>query len=392
MKKKFASQSAFFNPRVLIGFVLCSIGVSLALVGLSKSVTDSFGIPVSETGTSATTATAQTSGTWTATGSMNTARLDHTATRLNNGKVLVAGGYYDASGNITASAELYDPGTGVWTPTGSMTTVRVDHTATLLPDGRVLVAGGWVSYVTPTASVEIYDPGTGTWTATGGMNIRRAQHMATLVTSGPLSGMVLVVSGLDENYITQSSAELYDPNTGLWVNTGSMTIARYWDSASPAILPDGSVLVVGGTICCPYHWLNEAELYDSVSQTWTPTSTKMTTANEETILLPDGRVLVAGGVSGTQPTSVNVATAELFDSSAGTWTATASMSTDRALHTLTLLASDQALVAGGYSGGWGVCNDLTSAELYDSTAGTWFLTGNMTVARFYHTATILPNG
>ena len=68
------------------------------------------------------------------------------------------------------------------------------------------------------------------------------------------------------------------------------------------------------------------------------------------------------------------------------------MSTDRSAHTLTLLANGQALVAGGASGGWGVCNDLTSAELYDSSAGTWFLTGNMTVARFYHTATLLPNG
>src|SRR5207253_8796630 len=137
---------------------------------------------------------------------------------------------------------------------------------------------------------------------------------------------------------------------------------------------------------------NKAELYDPVSQTWTPTSSKTTTANERTALMPDDRVLVAGGVSGTQPTSRNVATAELFDSSAGTWTATASMSTDRSAHTLTLLANGQALVAGGSSGGWGVCNDLTSAELYDSNAGTWFPTGNMTVARALHTATILPNG
>ncbi len=107
---------------------------------------------------------------------------------------------------------------------------------------------------------------------------------------------------------------------------------------------------------------------------------------------PMAKYFVAGGVKGTQPTYVTVASAELFDASTGTWTATASMSTDRDLQTLTLLASDQVLVAGGYSGGWGVCNDLTSAELYDSSAGTWFLTGNMTVARHWHAATILPNG
>jgi hypothetical protein len=107
-EKKSASQSAFFNPRVLIGFVLCSIGVSLALVGRSKSAT---GNPVLITGMSATTMTAQTPGTWAATGSMTTARAGSTATLLDNGKILVAGGS-DASGNVIASAELYDPGTG----------------------------------------------------------------------------------------------------------------------------------------------------------------------------------------------------------------------------------------------------------------------------------------
>src|SRR3954452_12870109 len=80
-------------------------------------------------------------GTWTATGSLNTARTAHTATLLPSGKVLVAGGR-DANGDALASAELYDPLTGAWTPTGSLNTARFDHTATLLPNGKVLVAGG----------------------------------------------------------------------------------------------------------------------------------------------------------------------------------------------------------------------------------------------------------
>jgi hypothetical protein len=87
-----------------------------------------------------------------ATGSMATARADHTATMLSNGKVLVAGG----SGSVVV-AELYDPATGTWAATGSMTTARTSHTAILLPNGKVLVAGGQnVSSVPIIATAELY--------------------------------------------------------------------------------------------------------------------------------------------------------------------------------------------------------------------------------------------
>src|SRR6266568_1427373 len=100
------------------------------------------------------------------TGSLNTARRDHTATLLSNGKVLVAGGY---NGGSLASAELYDPTSGTWTATGSLATARYVHTATLLPNGKVLVAGGAGALDAPPASGELYDPASGTWTATGSL-------------------------------------------------------------------------------------------------------------------------------------------------------------------------------------------------------------------------------
>ena len=387
MKKRSASQSAFFHSRVVIGLILCSAGVLLALAALNKSGAE----------TPATKIVTSQPGTWTATGSMNVARAGFTSTLLPNGKVLVAGGCtqpFVLCHDGIASAELYDPSTGGWTPTGSMTTPRVSHTATLLPSGKVLVAGG-EDDVVGRSSAELYDPSAGTWTLTGNMNTPRVAHTATLITSGPLSGMVLVAGGSSVCagcLPVLASAELYDPSTGIWSYTGSMTLARAFGNQSSAALHDGSVLVVGGVTCCPYHLFNEAERYDAATQTWTPTSAKTTTANEATMLLPDGRVLVAGGARGTQPNIVNVATAELFDSSTGTWTDTASMSTDRSGHTLTLLESGQVLVAGGASGGWGVCNDLTSSELYDSSTGTWFLTGSMIVARNRLIATLLPNG
>jgi hypothetical protein len=93
---------------------------------------------------------------------MAAARNEHTATRLLDGKVLVAGGY-TASGSTT-SAELYDPSSGSWSATGSMHGARQGQTATLLPDGRVLVAGGSDG---DAATAELYDPRSGTWTPTG---------------------------------------------------------------------------------------------------------------------------------------------------------------------------------------------------------------------------------
>ncbi len=324
---------------------------------------------------------------------MHTARLIHTATLLNNGKVLVAGGQ-DASFSATASAELFDPVTGTWKAIGSMTTPRVGHTATLLPDGRVLVAGGEVPPGKATSSAEIYDPRTETWRLTENMKTSRASHFAILITSGLLSGNVLVGGGYknsggeDELDI----AELFNPSTGQWVNTGRLKLARYLGSSSSITLPNGSIMIAGGSICCPYQWLNEAEVYNPVSQTWTPTKSKTTPANGAAILLPDGKVLVAGGSAGTQPDAVGVANAELFEPATGTWTATASMSTDRESHTVTLLPNGQVLAAGGYSGGWGICNDLGNAELYNPGTGTWSSTGNMTAARRIHKATLLPNG
>ena len=113
------------------------------------------------------------SGTWTATGSLNTARDYHTATLLQNGMVLVAGGF-DSNSSASASAELYDPASGTWTATGSLNTARYVHTATLLQNGMVLVAGGFDSNGSASASAELYDPASGTWTATGSLNTARA--------------------------------------------------------------------------------------------------------------------------------------------------------------------------------------------------------------------------
>jgi hypothetical protein len=159
------------------------------------------------------------SGTWTATGSLNTARYIHTATLLPNGKVLVAGGQ---NGDL-ASAELYDPASGTWTATGSLNTARYDHTATLLPNGKVLVAGGANSTDT-LASAELYDPTSGTWTATGSLNTAREFHTASLLPNGN----VLVAGGLDIFGGALASAELYGPPLRPAFFTGEIGLGGDW--------------------------------------------------------------------------------------------------------------------------------------------------------------------
>jgi len=327
-----------------------------------------------------------TPGTFSNTGSLATARVFHTETLLPNGKVLVAGGQ-DSFGNALASAELYNPASGTWTATGSLTTPRYQHTATLLPDGKVLVAGG--DSASPSlASAELYDPATGTWTATGSLAtpMDRFAHSATLLPNGK----VLVAGGWSflngGNAI--ASAELYNPATGTWTATGSLTAARSFHPAM--LLSNGKVLVAAGSSSGnnppgPSSCLASAELYDPASGTWTATGSLVTgRVNHTATLLPNGKVLVAGGFNG----SIVLASAELYDPATGTWTATGSLNTARRGHTATLLTDGKVLVAGGNNG----VSSLTSAELYDPATGTWTATGSLNTARRRHTATLLSNG
>ena len=223
-------------------------------------------------------------GTFAATGSMNAVRYTPTATVLNDGRVLIAGGTANNNSPLP-SAEVYSPATGVFSMTGNMTTARQAHTATLLQNGKVLIAGG-VNALSPSysylRSAEIYDPATGIFTATGNMNTPRLWHRAVSL----LNGKVLIVGGFN-NAVGISSAELYDPTTGSFANVPNMLCARYWFGAN--LLPNGKVLIVGGATTGA---VGSAELYDPVSNTFSVTGGMVANGwTDPGVVLPSGKVL-----------------------------------------------------------------------------------------------------
>jgi hypothetical protein len=240
-------------------------------------------------------------GTWTVTGSMGTPRMGHLALLLEDGRVLAAGGctvMAGASGYGTslASAELYDPATGTWSATGDM--LSTDGSAVLLPDGKVLKAGAGTGIpgesLTTSGHSELYDPATGSWTETGSMNVARNWPAMALLPSG----LVLAVGGAVDNIALTAAAELYDPSTGTW----RMTAQFGYPVAGPTmtLLPTGKVLLAGGSENYFTYLADSrrtvAQLYDPASETWHDTGPMtyrqvMTTA----VRLASGQVLLSGG-------------------------------------------------------------------------------------------------
>jgi hypothetical protein len=264
--------------------------------------------------------------------------------------------------------------------TGSLVNARSAHTATLLSNGKVLVVGG-PYYHGPAGSAELYDPASGTWAATGSLTTVFYPETATLLPNGK----VLVTGGENLFYSPTGSAELYDPASGTWTVTGGPSIAH--TSTTATLLPNGKVLLAaGGYTNMTFHGSSVAiaELYDPASGTWTLTGSLATPRDRHTAtLLPSGKVLVAGGEYNTGNSLSNLASAELYDPASGTWTATGNLTIARVAHTATMLPNGMVLAAGGYDNG--------SAELYNPASETWTLTGSLATARSRHTATLLPS-
>jgi galactose oxidase-like protein len=220
--------------------------------------------------------------------------------------------------------------------------------------------------------------GPATWTSTGDRITAGQPLAATLL----LDGRVLVVDGPDDVHSQSNSAELYDPASGTWAATGTLITPRY-DAYTVTRLADGTVLVAGGSNARTDD-LAAAELYDPATGAWARTG-RMNQGRfgHTATLLPNGQVLVTGGVSLYGP-----ATAELYDPATGSWAATGHMLKARIAYTATLLLDGRVLVAGGL----GDDNALAAAEIYDPGLGTWTATGRMVNRHADYVSALLPDG
>jgi Kelch motif/Galactose oxidase, central domain len=298
----------------------------------------------------------------------------------------------NTAGGGTASIQPSD-GPGLWSRAASLATGREEHTATLLPNGRVLVAGGTDGRGRVLASAELYDPVHNRWTSAGSMAATRIDHTATLLPSGK----VLLAGGLVLPFPAPSlaSTELYDPATNTWSPAAPMIESRTRHTAT--LLPDGRVLVVGGlTVTLQDGGLfpslaREAEIYDPKADRWSATAPMgVSRLGQTATLLADGRVLVVGG----QDEGVAIfKSTEIYDPPQDRWISAAPMAVARSGHVAALMPDGDVLVAGGQGvepNGLNV--SLASAEVYDPRTNLWVTVANMRDFQAQDTATVLRNG
>jgi len=263
------------------------------------------------------------------------------------------------------------------------------HSATLLQDGRVLVAGGqrWVPCggthpdLKSLDHAAIYDPGSDTWHETGSMLLERERHAAVLLQDGRV-----LVTGGDRR---TTDAELFDPASGSFSQAAPMGTPRHEHTAT--LLADGRVLVAGGFSDEP-HVTTAAELYDPVADAWSPAASMQAHRKEHrAVRLPDGRVMVAGGdgpLHAGDEANTTFSTVELYDPTADSWSAAAEMTSPRIMHTLTVLGDGRVLAVGGH----GEEDTATSAEIYDPAIDAWSLVSPIHQGRMFHRAVLLADG
>ncbi|HWO12155.1 MAG TPA: kelch repeat-containing protein, partial [Polyangiaceae bacterium] len=324
---------------------------------------------------------------WLSAGSMSEPRSHFASLRLEDGRVLVAGGISSSTGAPSASAEIFDPATDTWSVTGSLAAARSDFTLSARAPsagGAAALAVGGNSAAGPLASVELFDPATGVWSAGPSLPAPNAGHSAVELEDGSL----LVAGGSGEPARLAAGAaswsvaapllanepgstltaladggallvgpnppsfQRYFPDEDLWLTAGEALLARAGHTATRLV--DGQVLIVGGS------GSQSVELYDppTASSRFVGATSEPRTGHSAT-LLADGRVAVVGGelVSGASGT-------ELYDPEWGTWTTGPGTAQGRVRQRAERLADGSVLAVGGEAPDGSV---LASAERLDVT-------------------------
>lgn len=264
-----------------------------------------------------------------------------TPARLDDGAFLLVGGGINSSTTLGTDGDLASQAFDATARRfGRVGDLNLDHaagaTATSLGDGSVLVAGG---HLPAGPAAERYDPVSGQWSLAGDMVVARRGHSATRLADG----RVLIVGGVTcclatGDFLT-STAEIHDPSTGGFQATGSLATARALHAA--ALLPDGRVLVTGGVIDINAVTTASTEIYDPSTGRFSPGGDiQVGREGHSAIVLADGRVLVLGGARASSTT-------DLFDPAANRWSAGPALQPARAASTATLLANGKVLVFGG---------------------------------------------
>ncbi len=311
---------------------------------------------------------------------MRDSRAAHTATALSDGGVLVAGGFAAGEEIPLRGTELYDSGAGGFVRAGDMTTPRQSHAAAPLTDGRVLIAGGYGADGV-LRSAEVYDPSSKRLVATGNMGSPRAGHEAVALRDG----RVLIVGGVGPGFEFLATAELYDPAAGRFSSTGSMSMVR--ESHTVTLLDDGRLLVTGGHAGAgeDLELYASAELYEPGLGRFVPTAgMTMRRHKHDAVRLADGRVLVMGGADAEEdPTPF--ADAEIYDPTRASFRGTDEMGLARYKFrgTSVLLEDGRVVVAGGAS----------SPEVFEPATGRFSgLTGDYGRAPLFAAAARLAGG
>lgn len=274
-------------------------------------------------------------------GTLDTPRELHSATLLEDGRVLIAGGGTPDGSTPFDSAEIFDPATGRSEPTGAMNVARYNRVSVRLDDGRVLIAGGFGDG--PLASIEIFDPALGAWLR--GADMHRARPAPTLVLLA--DGRVLIAGN--------GPLELFNPRTGSMRLLG---LEPPGGISTATLLPDGRVLLVGGTdlgSLGPGHASGPGDPPATSSAViFNPETEQLVDAGETNeqreshaaVLLRDGRVLITGGAQDVHIDLPVLTAAEIYDPATGRFEPTGEMHEDRFGHVLTVLLDGRVLVTG----------------------------------------------